>query len=90
MHMLKKHAHARQAALDASVAQCTIGQLIGLSDDPRVPMALGVVGMTSQGVALYSYLQSADPVFEQKVGQMRQIVSQAMEQKPVKPVVALS
>ncbi len=51
---------------------------------------IGVAGITSQSIALYSYLISTDPVYLQKLGQMRQIVEKAMEQKQPKPAVALS
>src|SRR6266481_6507137 len=77
-HLGKLHADEPQTALDTTIMRCTVGQMIG------------AVGMTVQGAVLFSYLQSSDPVFQAKVGQMREIVSKAMEQKAVKPAVVIA
>lgn len=78
MHLAKHHGAEPQTAIDESIMRCSVPQMIG------------AVGMTVQGAVLFSYLQSSDPVFQQKVGQMREIVSQAMEQKTLKPMVTVS
>ena len=78
MHLAKFHGAEPQTAIDESIMRCSIPQMIG------------AVGMTVQGAVLFSYLQSSDPVFQTKVGQMREIVSQAMEQKVVKPAVVIA
>ncbi len=74
-HMAKYHGAEPQTAIDESIMRCSIPQMIG------------AIGMTTQAAVLYSYLHSTDPVFLEKVGQMKEIVKTAISQKLIRPMV---
>ncbi len=78
-HLEKLHAKEEQAIFGPPIMQ-----------GGSIAHLIAVAGITSQSIVLYSYLLSTDPVYLQKLGQMRQIVEKAMEQKAPKPAVALS
>jgi hypothetical protein len=71
-HMEKFHGAEPQRCIDPAVFQ---------GNTLSIPQLIGVLAITVQGVALFSYLQSEDPVFSSKTAQMRDVITKAMEQK---------
>ena len=77
-HMLKFHAAEPQQAIDMQ-PPLPLQAFLGLA--PAGKVALGVVAMTAQGIALFSYLESQDPIFNGKTETMREVVRKSIEQK---------
>ncbi len=55
-----------------------------------VPQMIGVIGVTAQAAAMFSFLESTDEVFQQKTVAMKQIIEKAIEQKRISPLVTAS
>ena len=85
-HMLNKHAGEPQRAIPDESCKAGLGQFLGLA--PAGRLGVGIVAITAQGSALLSYLESSDPVFNKKMGLMREIVQKAIEQKKSQPVTS--
>lgn len=70
-HIQKHHANEPQTILDESIVRGNLGALIS------------AVAIASQGLTLFSFLQTDDAVFQLKMAQMRDIVAKGITQKPM-------
>jgi hypothetical protein len=71
-HMEKVHKSEPQRCIDPAIFQ---------GNTLSIPQLFGVLAITVQGVALFSYLDSQDPVFLDKTAKMREVIIKAMEPK---------